>query len=241
VRRLLFVIALLSSGLAAPPAFEVASVRASPGIVGPDYNNRLTVSPNGITARNVTLERLIAEAYGVQLSQVSGSHSLKQNEYEVAARAGTQVPREQLRMMLRALLVERFHLKIHNEAREARVYELTIENGGPKLDPAGSGGFHFRGEMREFADILAVQLTIPAATDPNQPVRASASPVPVLDRTGLAGVVEFRVDIRPEIGTDLFTEWRRALHEQLGLRLLSRREKVEVVVVDSADRIPTTN
>src|ERR1700677_3419696 len=40
----------------AAPAFDVASVKSSQRLAGPDYNNQLTYSPTGITARNVTLK-----------------------------------------------------------------------------------------------------------------------------------------------------------------------------------------
>ena len=48
-------------------AFDVTSVKPSQHVVGPDYNNQLTYSPTGITGRNVTLQRLVAEAYHLQL------------------------------------------------------------------------------------------------------------------------------------------------------------------------------
>ena len=54
------------------PEFDVASVKPSQHLVGPDYNNQLSYSPNGIIARNVTLKCLVAEAYQLQLNQVLG-------------------------------------------------------------------------------------------------------------------------------------------------------------------------
>ena len=56
----------------AEPAFDVASVKPSQHVVGLDYNNQITYSPTGFRGRNVTLRRLIAEAYQLQLSQVLG-------------------------------------------------------------------------------------------------------------------------------------------------------------------------
>ena len=38
--------------------------------------------------------------------------------------------------MLRALLEQRFKLKIRAESREAPVYVLTVARGGPKLQPS---------------------------------------------------------------------------------------------------------
>jgi uncharacterized protein (TIGR03435 family) len=49
------------------------------------------------------------------------------------------------------------------------------------------------------------------------------------------------VDVRPELGTDAFTAWKRALEDQLGLKIESRKDDVAVVIVDSAEKIPTGN
>jgi uncharacterized protein (TIGR03435 family) len=65
--------------------------------------------------------------------------------------------------------------------------------------------------------------------------------MPVLDKTGLPGIFDFSVDMHPELGTDMFTSWQRALEDQLGLRIESRKENVAVLVVDEAARIPTEN
>lgn len=237
-------------GQAAPsaPAFDVASVRPSQHVVGPDYNNRLTYSPNGLTARNVTLKRLVAEAYGLQLNQVSGPNWLEQDEYDIEARTAGASTREQMAPMLRSLLAVRFNLLEHTETREMRMYELVAGKSGPRIHalkdgetPAAQAGFHFHGDMRQFADLLALQLSIPAPTSPSEPARAGGPQIPVVDKTGLAGVFDFSVEMRPELGTDMFTAWQRTLRDQLGLDLESRKENLAVLVVDSARKIPTEN
>jgi uncharacterized protein (TIGR03435 family) len=43
------------------------------------------------------------------------------------------------------------------------------------------------------------------------------------------------------LGTDMFASWQRALEDQLGLRIESRKGNVAVLVVDEAARIPTEN
>src|SRR6267154_1736136 len=113
-------------GTTTGPAFDVASVKASQHTVGPDYNNQITYSPNGMTARNVTLRRLLAEAYHLQQNLVLGPNWLDQNEYEVDARAAGAVTREQMDLMLRSLVAERFKLAQHSEEREMRVNELVV-------------------------------------------------------------------------------------------------------------------
>jgi uncharacterized protein (TIGR03435 family) len=231
----------------AQPAFDVASVRPSAHAVGPDYNNQITWSATGFTGRNVTLRRLIADAWNIQLDQVVGPAWLDHNEYDIEAKTTEGTTRAQRELMMQSLLDDRFGLKQHTEARTMRVYELTIAKDGPKIKPAAegeasaNGGFHFHGEMRQFADLLAVQFSIPAAVNPSEPVRAGGPAVPVLDKTGLEGVYDFSVDIHPEPGTDAFTGWQRVLDEQLGLKIESRRAEVEVRVVDEATAVPSAN
>jgi len=98
-------------------------------------------------------------------------------------------------------------------------------------------GFGFE----RFAGLLAVQFSIPAAERPNVPARAGGSPIPVLDKTGLQGTYEFSVDLGPELGTDMLTAWKRALREQLGLKIESEKGEVAVVVVDDVTKIPSEN
>jgi len=230
------------------PAFEVASVKPSQHSVGPDYNNHVTISPSAFTARNATLRRLIAEAYGLQLRQISGPAWLDQNEYDIDARTSTGADPNAMGLMLRLLLSDRFRMKYHRETKEMRVYALVVAPSGPKIHPATSGeapntagGFHFRGDMRRFADFLAVQFSIPAADNPAEPVRAGGPMLPVIDKTGLQGDYDFSADIRPELGVDSFTLWRRALREQLGLDVESRREPVDILMIDEAAKSPTAN
>jgi uncharacterized protein (TIGR03435 family) len=229
------------------PTFEVASVRPSAQTVGPDYNNQVSWTPARFTAKNVTLKRLIEDAWQIQLNQIVGPSWLDRNEYDIEARFPGEPTREQRALMLQSLLAERFALKEHRETRAMRVYQLTVAKGGPKFKPdsgeqshAGAG-FHFHGEMRQFADLLAVQFSIPAPTRPDEPVRAGGPLIPVLDKTGLQGTYDFSVDIHPELGTDSFAAWQRALNEQLGLRIESRKGNVEVRAVDDAAKIPTAN
>jgi len=234
-----------TQGQATQSSFEVASVRPSQQEVGPDYNNQITYSPDRFTGRNVTLRRLVAEAWQCQLDQVFGPPWFDHNEYDIAARVPEGASKEQIFLMLRSLLSERFHLKEHSDTRQMRVYELMIGQGGPRIHPIasanavpGGSGVHFRGDMRQFANLLAVQFSIPAADSPNVPARAGGSPIPVLDKTGLQGIYEFSVDLRPELGTDAFTAWNRALEDQLGLRIESRKANVAVVVVDDVAKLP---
>jgi uncharacterized protein (TIGR03435 family) len=227
--------------------FAVSSVKPSARPVGPDYNNRFVFEPGALSARNATLRRLIAEAYGLQLRQVVGPAWLDQNEYDLDAKAGSPATPAQLRSMLPALLAERFGLRQHRETRKLKVYELVVDKGGPKIQPLEGSAANavvnwprFHGELNRFADLLAVQLAISMPADPTSPGLATATPAPVLDRTNLAGVYEFDVDVRPD-GSDMVTLWQRKLKESLGLRLESATADVPVLVVDAAAKVPAAN
>jgi uncharacterized protein (TIGR03435 family) len=241
---------LILSWLILASSFDVVSVKPSSNLVGADYNNQLTFSPSGITGKNVTLKKLIAEAYHLQLNQVLGPAWLDRNEYEIEAKSERSVGKDQLAPMLQTLLAERFNLKQHRETRSMKVYQLVTEKTGPKIRPVKEGdlskpaaGFHFHGDLRQFADLLAVQLSIPESADPDptRPQTAAGPPIPVLDKTGLAGTYDFNVDLKPEFGTSVFTVWQRVLLEQLGLRMESSRGNVPVIVVDGALQVPTAN
>jgi len=70
---------------------------------------------------------------------------------------------------------------------------------------------------------------------------------PVVDRAGLDARYNYLLSFTPlsaqpaesnsDSPPDLFT----ALQQQLGLRLESRREAIEILVIDHAERIPTQN
>jgi len=232
---------ILVAFAAACPAqttFPVASVKPSQKIVGKDWGDRITFNPNGFTGRNVTLKTLIVEAYHLQPFQVTGGPNwLDTAEYEVDARTGESAGRDEVRLMLRTLLADRFVLALHRESKEMKVYELVVDKSGAKIQAARGDGT----TMQQFANLLAVKLTIPVMDDPGKPGMARGTQTPVLDKTGLRGVYNIPADIRPEPGSDMFTLWQRVLREQLGLKLQSAKSQVEVLVVDHAERTPSAN
>ena len=222
-------------------SFEVASVKRSSEQKGLDGRGQLVVSIDRLSARNVTLRALIAAAYHVQQSQVSGNLKwLDSEEFDIDARTQSPATPGQMGEMLQSLLAERFHLTLSREEKELAVLALVIAKGGPRLQGA-KGSRHFHGDMRQLADLLSVQATIPASADPSRPSLASSSPVMVVDKTGLEGVNDFDFEINPDGTTDQLTQWRRVLKEQLGLDLHGQRLKVQILLVAAAERVPVSN
>jgi uncharacterized protein (TIGR03435 family) len=225
-------------------AFEVASVKVSKSVVG--HDGTITIDPGRLIVRNATLKRLIFEAYRVPYSQIAGGPSwLNSDEYDIEAKAESPASSEQIRLMLRTLLTDRFKLAVRSEMKERRVYALVVGKDGPRLHAAKEGEtsrlWRFHGDLSKFADVLSTQLTIPLLDDPATPSHASGAPMPVVNKTGIEGVYDISVDIKPDQGGDTFTVWQRALQEQLGLNLESQKAPVEILVIDHAEKIPIGN
>jgi uncharacterized protein (TIGR03435 family) len=223
---------------AAGQTFDVASVKVSQQQVGKDAEGQVIIGPASLSGRNVTLKSLIVEAYQLQPHQVIGGLGwLDSNEYDIEAKSGGPTTKEQLDLMLRALLADRLRLTAHSDTRELQVYELVADKNSPKVRPATDGI-----NMEQLANLISIQLTIPAVgNDPSKPSVASGLPVPVLDETGLPGTYDIHVDRKLEPGADSFTLWQRFLQDRLGLKLESRKTKMEVLTVDGAEKTPTSN
>lgn len=128
------------------PRFEVASVRPIPP--GPDGrqahffqarpgNLTANISGNRITIRIITLSGLIMDAFNVRPDQFTGvpAWATDTDVYEISAKTeGDAAPApDQVRLMLQALLNDRFQLRLRHETRSLTVYELTIAKSGLKV------------------------------------------------------------------------------------------------------------
>lgn len=127
-------------------AFEVASVRLNPGPIKPS-NFRLSpddayTNTGGLLNADFPLETYIDFAYKIQptreQSETMYAHMPKwvQTEnYEIRARAGAQNPsKDQMRLMMQALLKERFGLVVHYDTQDTVVLEMSLVKPG-KLGP----------------------------------------------------------------------------------------------------------
>jgi uncharacterized protein (TIGR03435 family) len=144
-------------------------------------------------------------------------------------------------LMLRALLADRFKLKIHREMKDQPVYELVVAKNGPKIKPSSSDKFSLttgRGHLEFHHASMAVFIGYLYGR-PGFPQQAADRPV--LDRTGLQGFYDLTLDWAPDsdpnpTGPSLFT----ALEEQTGLKLEPRKAPFEFLVIDHVEK-PTEN
>ena len=122
-------------------SFEVASVKPN---VSNSSSSSSDDTPGGYTAINLPLRRLIAFAYRIQppldRSQIVAPSWIEGARFDINARAPAGTLRSEIPDMLRALLVERFHLVAHAETKEDSVYALVRARSdsqtGPQLTPS---------------------------------------------------------------------------------------------------------
>jgi uncharacterized protein (TIGR03435 family) len=129
-----------------PLSFEVASIRVADKkpprspmpAAGEITGGPGTADPGRITYTWVLVRRLLMDAFGVPLDQISGSDWVMGQDarFDVVANVPSATTKEQVHEMLLNLLKERFHLAYHREKKDFDMYNLVIAKGGPKLKDA---------------------------------------------------------------------------------------------------------
>jgi uncharacterized protein (TIGR03435 family) len=130
-----------------PPAFEAASIKRHN-----DPNTRnvaFQILPSGrVHMVNLPLYVIISMAYDLPFQSLTerlsgGPEWVRSETYDIEATAGslpTEMTSEarvhRMKLMLRTLLAERFHLQVRKEAKEMPVYTLAVAKSGAKLTPA---------------------------------------------------------------------------------------------------------
>ena len=255
--------------IAAPtPTFEVASVKPDPSpslrkVVLPPVGGRLSTT-------GASLRLLIQNAYGVQSFQISGGPEwMNSSGFVIEAKAAGQPSRSQMWLMLRTLLEDRFKLKVLSENKVLPVYFLTGAKSGLKL-PKPTEGDCMESSPTRGEGPLGPCASATVAFDSSQGLDVEGRQVvmadlikvlsmmlqrPILDRTNFGE--KFDVNVRfayeREVTVGIANPWRTpegnasgnpsittALQQQLGLRLVSGRGPVEVLVVDYAEK-PSEN
>lgn len=271
------------------PAFEVASIRPSQNCVsdraaGPPSPGRVNLCAtlaNHIKAAYVLFAdgsmSLSREADRVPLE--GGPNWIRTDRYQISAKAEGS-PREEVMRgpMLQTLLQDRFKLKLRREVREVPAYALTVAKGGPKLsssDPGSCTPFTaLPPPPREtkvcgpgFVSANGSSVTMQIQGYDLDEVSAWLFGItgrPVINKTGLSGKFDFRLEFTPDQstpgmlarfqhlrgspgenpipgadppgGTSLFT----ALQADLGLKLESAKGPQEFLIVESVEK-PSEN
>jgi uncharacterized protein (TIGR03435 family) len=242
-------VAQIKSGPAAP-AFELADVHPTPPTTTPWMTGGMLHGERYLL-HNATMVDMISLAYGVADENILGGPAwLDFDRFDISARAPRGTSPDDIQLMLRALLADRFKLVVHNDTHSLPSYVLRVEKTGPKfkqadesepsedqehhtptnLPPGTPAYYSVSGHNRAMAQLAAM-------------LAQSASPYlpkPVVDATGLKGGWDFDLkwtwNPSPD-GLSIFD----ALSRQLGLKLSLEQYPTPVVIVDSANQKPTPN
>ena len=125
--------ALRAQAPAPPAAFDVSSVK--PNKEGGPSSVRVT--PGGmLSVTNNNLRNIIRNAWNITNDQiVGGPEWLDSERFDITAKASAPFKQDEARVMLQALLGERFGLKTHTETRELSVYLLVLARKDGALGP----------------------------------------------------------------------------------------------------------
>jgi bla regulator protein BlaR1 len=243
---------LLAQSAAQKPAFEVAAIKRSDKL---DAGGTLGLLPGGrFRAINWDARALIGVAYrtnpprNLLSSQILGGPDwISTERYDITAKivaelaATMDLPGRDPALMpklVQSLLEDRFKLKMHYEKREMPVYALVIarKDGtlGPQLRVSTTDCEKERPKCR--LQFLTGHYTFGSATlDTLATSLSGPAGRLVLERTGLSGKFDLELEWAAEAGSDKPSIFA-AVQEQLGLKLESVREPVDVVVIDHIER-----
>ncbi len=244
----------------ARPEFDAASIKKADsdprGAIFRSY-------PNKLVGTKIVPKLLIQHAYDIMPVQIlNGPAWLDSERYDIDARTEHETTEKQSMRMLQTLLEDRFKLQAHREKREGAQLSLTVANGGIKLGPFKKDGCTVRSAntpissdpsslpicgmlrpgvhgMNQTWDSIGLSTTTLAAT-----LTLMLGKL-VVDKTGIVeplGVfhMEFgpprltqAAEAPPEgFGPSIHT----ALQEQLGLKLVSTQDMIDVLIIDHVER-----
>jgi uncharacterized protein (TIGR03435 family) len=281
----LLVVLIAASGLplaSQATRFEDASVKQN---VSGDVGGRMQIPPAGaITYINVPLRMLIRDAYQVdpyaesyrldpgRFAGIVGSPRAPQPNvprFDVVGKPPDNTLPSERRAMMRALLEDRFKLRVHREMRQMSVYALTVARPGrlgPNLAPSKIDCEEYLAQRRagsaapEPVDATGTGWCVSLFAPANLILAGIsrwrfAGPIgvlsqrlqpnvdrPIVDATGLSGNFEWVLTFTVA-GSNASADVAglfTAVQEQLGLRLEPREAPVDVLVIDSVE-MPTPN
>jgi len=188
---------------------------------GVKHMEQVMFSPNGFVAANISLEKIIQEAYGVQANQIVGAPDwIKSAAYDVevkidnsdASKSGPPDTKES-RQVLRSILAERFKLTLHNEAKNLPIYVLVVSEEGSKLQPSQATDSTFHATVPKQ---MLMGSSMRMKVDAGQARALEARGIPtadlasllsrqlgqiVVDKTGLPGKYDFALRWTAEAGS----------------------------------------
>ena len=227
---------------------------------------RFQFGPGSFTATNMTLQELIAAAYGLQESQVLGLPGwASSDEYDIQAKMnestlaklqslGQEPEKIERKRMLQRLLQDHFALTLQQGRKDLPVYLLQIADGGLKVREAKPGDTYADGMKEPDGSPYGphtMRIAIGKFCVQALPMKEVAQLLTeqldhtVLDQTGLTGDYDFTLTWTPNEtqppplrGPENAAgpSIFEAIREQLGLVLNLRNVPMDVLAVEHAEK-----
>jgi uncharacterized protein (TIGR03435 family) len=252
--RHICVLLALGAAYAQQPAFEVATVKPS----GPDERSiGMFVHAGGrMTITNYTLRMLVHDAYLIPDYLIDGGPKwATEDRFSILATPPTGSkaskvnpsnaklpPIEEERLMLQALLADRFQLAVHEETKEAPVLALVAGGKNPKLEPSKDPNTYpvvvygrtgnperpdfMRGENATM-DMLARRI-------------GDLMRRPVVNRTDIEGSFDFKYEYVQNLSDNAPGPSLTTAVQDIGLKLIQTKAPVRHVIIDKAEK-PVAN
>jgi len=232
--------------------FEVATIRLGKPPADPQLGESSTSGsgPGGLFRMvNVPLKQWVEIGLSVSDYALKAPSWLDTSRFDLDARppAGQNATPE----MMKALLIERFGLKWHEEIQSVSGYEMVPD----KKVLVQSASLVER--LKGFYGSSTGPTLINGTNMPMSELAKALAKVlgrPVVDRTQLSGGFDYKLMWRPDNDAAVGEQKRygvdvdnlpdsvfTALREQLGLRLQSAKVPAKIIVVDNINRQPTGN
>lgn len=256
------VVCLLTSGACGQqvaktlPAFDAASVRPFVMPAGGWAWGKPDMDPLHFRMPGAPLRYIILTAYGLDDFQLTGLPDWASHEFfTIDAITDAPTPPDQMLLMLRRLLAERFQLQVEESEKEQPVWAIVVAHGGSKLKPRADGEecprFISEDDMKAagaphnsmsgfngctMADLVKAF---------NRPDNAAQLGRPVIDKTGLTG--RYHMLVWNEIELDqnytgpgrrmsYIEPFREAVDKELGLKLVEDKQKLHFIKVVNVAR-----
>jgi uncharacterized protein (TIGR03435 family) len=260
MRTVLVLLAILSiSSLAqtmdAPKAFLVADVHTSPFTANPFMHGN-SIQGDRYFLTQATMADLIATAYGVDIANVQGGPTwLERNRYDIRAKVPPNTTPADVKLMLRALLADRFHLVTKTATAAMPTYVLSAPSGKSKMtesEGTGEGSCvplppppNSPPGAPSYLTVNCKHLAMSALAETLHNFARDYLDQPVVDETNLAGAWDFtlkwtfrgQLEKQGADGISIFT----AVDKELGLKLELKTAPRPVFQVASVDQTPTPN
>src|SRR5215471_17162927 len=232
------------------PRFEAADIHLSPPAMNPyNYASGGVLRGERYDLRKATMLDLIKMAWNVDADTVLGGPNwLELDRFDIYAKAPLDTPPETTRLMLQALLRDRFGLVIHEDMRPLPAFALTVGENKPKMTESNGStvpGCEYQPAISGFQVNVCRNITMDAFVQRLRQIAPDYLAAPVVNETRLDGTWDFdlkwnnrsRIPQPDAIRTTIFD----AVDQQLGLKLDPKSAPAPVLVVDRVNETPTPN